>query len=739
MRSIFLLSLSLGLCAGENPNIRGTILDPTGRPVEAARVTCQTQSVYSNVEGRFTLAGIGSNDTCEVSVEKTGFETRSADLKTASDTKITLEIAGRVETVVVSANRTETTPEQAAVAANVITEQQLEARQFPMIFDVLREIPGLQIDAYGPPGTLAEVFTRGADSTGTLVLLDGVPLNDPGGELHLENLTSEGLDRVEVVRGPESALFGAEAAAGVIQLFTKHGDPENVVPHGSVTYERGSFQTDRWIANLTGGLLSRFDYSLSASEFHTVGEWPNTFNKNNTGTANIGYKISDYTQLRGIFRVYDAIAGIPGQIAYGIDDLVPNEHERDDTVSLRLDDSRGSNFRQQFTFGFHRLTDRYNDNEPYGEQPLAALVQNIAGPPPAVYFVALVNPNALPSVIPPGLSLVQTTNYFGGDNDSLNLTERKIVGYQGTLSYHGGALVFGYDYQDQSGSLSGIAASRTNNGFFANVQQSFGRRIFLSGGARVEHSSAFGTIGSGRGGASFLLLGDHGPLSSTSLRLSAGRGVTEPSLLQDYAQAAPYYFGNPTLRPETTTTYEAALVSEWWGRRVKTEVAAFRNSFRDLIAFVGDTWQNIEASWARGVETSTQARVNRNILVTGAYMWLDTRITASTTPESSDTGIGLPLVRRPRNSGSMSIAVTPKRWSLVLGGSFVGERQDADFTFGITRNPGYQNIYASASYDIAKHFTPILKVENLLNERYEEVLGYQALSRGILGGVRIHW
>ena len=99
-----------------------------------------------------------------------------------------------------------------------------------MLFDVLRDVPGLQVSQYGPPGALAEVFTRGAERTGTLVLLDGVPLNDPGGELHLENLTSEGIDRVEIVRGPQSALFGAEAAAGVIQLFTKHGDPEDTLP-----------------------------------------------------------------------------------------------------------------------------------------------------------------------------------------------------------------------------------------------------------------------------------------------------------------------------------------------------------------------------------------------------------------------------------------------------------------------------------------------------------------------------
>jgi len=733
MRTIFLLSLSLGLCAGET-TIHGTILDPSGRPVEAARITCQKQSVYSNAEGRFMIAGV---DTCNVQVEKPGFEPRTADLTAASEAKIALSIAGPVETVVVSANRTETTPEQAVVSANVITEQQLATRQFPMLFDILREIPGMQVSAYGPTGALASVYTRGADYTGTLVLLDGVPLNDPGGELHLENITSEGLDRVEVVRGPESALFGAEAAAGVIQLFTKRGNPEDTTPHGSVSYERGSFQTDRWIANLTGGLLSRLDYSLSASELHTVGEWLNTFYLNNTGIANIGYKFSDSTQLRAIFHAYAAHVGTPGQIAYGVDDPVPTEETRDNTVSLRLDDSRGANYQQQFTFGFHRLSDRYNDDEPYGEQPLAALVQNVAGPPAATYFVTLVNPYAPPSVIPPGLSLVQTDAFFG-PSDSLNITERKTAGYQGTLSHRTGAIVFGYGYQNQSGNLSGVEASRTNHGFFANLQQSWGSRLLFTGGGRVEHSSAFGTIGSGRGGASLRLFGEHGVLTSTSLRVSAGRGVTEPSLLENFAQS-PYFFGNPALRPETTTTYETGVASEWWGHRVRTEVSLFRNSFHNLIAFVSDTWENIEASWARGIETSLQARVSRNILINGSYMRLYTDITASTSPESSDTGIGEPLVHRPRNSGSLSIAVTPKRWSLVVGARFVGDRQDADFTFGITRNPGYENLYASASYDLAKHFMPILRIDNLLNERYEDVLGYQALSRGILGGVRIHW
>jgi vitamin B12 transporter len=254
----------------------------------------------------------------------------------------------------------------------------------------------------------------------------------------------------------------------------------------------------------------------------------------------------------------------------------------------------------------------------------------------------------------------------------------------------------------------------------------------------VEHSSAFGAIGSGRGGVSLLLFGEHGPLSSTVFRISAGRGVTEPSLLEEFAQS-PFFHGNPTLKPEETNTYEAGVVQEWWGRRIRTEVTAFRSSFHDLIAFVGDSWQNVEASWARGIESSAQTKIRRDLLLTGTYMRLYTRITASASPDSSTTGIGQELVHRPRNSGAVTLAFTPRKWSLTAGGRFVGERQDADFNFGANRNPGYENVFLSASYQATKHVTPVLRIDNLLNQRYEEVLGYTALSRSVIGGVRIGW
>ena len=178
---------------------------------------------------------------------------------------------------------------------------------------------------------------------------------------------------------------------------------------------------------------------------------------------------------------------------------------------------------------------------------------------------------------------------------------------------------------------------------------------------------------------------------------------------------------------------------EWWGHRVRSEVAAFRNSFKDLITYVYPSWQNIEQSWARGVELSTEARVIRNVLISGNYTRLYSRIVNSVSPLSPVTGIGQPLLRRPQNSGAITIAMTPRRWSFVVGARFIGDRHDSDYTFGVTRNPGYENVFLSAAYTMSNHVTPVLRIDNLLNEGYQEALGYAALSRTVIGGLRISW
>ena len=730
MRKLFLFLAGFCCVAGQPPSdIHGTVLDPSGRPVEGARVECGSAVVYTNDAGLFVVHGAS---TCKASITKAGFKLATEELNAGTPSELTLALQGPTETVIVTATRAEATAEQAAVAANVVTQQDFAVRDFPIIADVLREIPGLQLTDTGRRGGLTDLYTRGGDYTGTLVLLDGVPLNDPGGELNYAHLASTGIERMEVVRGPESALFGAEAAAGVIQLFTVRGDPENTRPHLEASYERGNFDTDRWTASISGGNGHRLDYAMSAEQLHTAGEFPNDFYLDTTGTANVGYRISDATSVRGVFHIYNAHIGTPNQVSYGIIDTDANEETRDETATVTVDDTRGAHYFQHAWFGYNHVHDAFNDaiEQVYD---VGAYVRDVPGPVPLTYFVQLLAP-PFPTQAPPGLRLVTTVADLY-PFPSLNITGRDTAGYQGTWSQSNGTLVFGYDYQHQFGTISNVGVSREHNGIFINEQKTIRKRLFLSAGARYEHSSAFGNQFVPRASAGFLLFGEHGAFSSTYLRVSAGRGITEPTLYENF-EVSDFAMGNPALKPETTRSYEAGIVQEWFHQRVRAEVSAFRNSFTNLITFVGTSWQNIDASWARGFESSVTLRLPSNVHFTGEYMRLYTDVVSSS---SYVTPVGSELVHRPRNSGAAMLSWTPRRWTFIAGGRIVGEQQDYDFTFGTNRNPGYENVYVSASYNLNKHITPVLRIDNLLNERYEEELGYQALSRSIIGGLRVRW
>ncbi len=169
------------------------------------------------------------------------------------------------------------------------------------------------------------------------MLLDGVPITEPGGSLDFVHLTSAGLDRMEVIRSPESALFGAEASSAVIQIFTHQGDAESDKTHGSLSYERGSFSTDHWTGALDGGLAQRIDYAFTADQYRSTGEFPNSAYRITSGTGNIGFKFSDKTSVRAVYRSFDSYTGTPR------------------TDVLRTDQSRrqreGSRFRGQRAFG----------------------------------------------------------------------------------------------------------------------------------------------------------------------------------------------------------------------------------------------------------------------------------------------------------------------------------------------------------------------------------------------------
>ena len=727
--SLLFAVASLLLTAGTACGAEGAVVDPSGRPVQGARVECAGESATTGPDGRFSFPQI---ERCQAAVSAPGFETIHQDIVSGAQARIELAIAGLSQRLVVSATRRETSPEEAGVAASVVSGTDLEQRQSPSLAEVLREVPGLAVSRYGAPGSLTSLFTRGGGSTGALVLVDGIPMNDPGGAINLAAFSTNEVDHIEVVRGPESALFGAEAASGVIQIFTERGDPERTLPHGSVSYDRGSFQTDRWTASLAGGSGARFDYALGAEQLHTVGEYQNDYFRDTTGSANLGYRLSAATQIRAIFRSFDAMLGTPNQVAYGIYALHANEATRDTAVGIRLDDARGSHYAQSLSISYHRSWDLSVDDSTDGPYNVAALVRDVTEPVARVYFEGLVNPSA---PVPPGLTLVTESVTLYPYDPYLSLSSREDLSYQGTLTHAGGAMVFGYDYERQGGVVSGTQVERDNHGLFLYEQRLVGRRLYLSGGVRVERNSAFGMKATPRGAASYRLA------SSTYLRASAGIGITEPSLIENYSNDM-WSVGNPNLRPEKAISYEAGLVDERFGRRLRTEVSAFANSYQDLIVYVFDqipgTWQNIQASRARGLEFSSQAKLASWLSLWGNYTRMWTRVTRSYEPDSLYDGVGQELPLRPGNSGAASVSVTPKRWRVQMGAVLVGERQDSDL-FGVTRSRGYQSVYAAGSFRLNRNVVPFLRVENALDSHYQEILGYPAPTRSAYGGLRFQW
>jgi outer membrane cobalamin receptor len=381
-----------------------------------------------------------------------------------------------------------------------------------------------------------------------------------------------------------------------------------------------------------------------------------------------------------------------------------------------LDDRRGGRFSQRALFGYHRYRDRFSDDisEFYD---ISALVKTSG---PKAYFIGLAPSGAAGSV--PGDGFVFAFSGF-------TFTDRVSTGYQGTLSQGKGALVFGYDYERQAGVISATDVERHNNGAYVHEQYALTSRIFMTAGARLEHSSTFGNKFTPRAAVTFRLP------SETYFRLSLARGIKEPALIENFARES-FYVGNPTLKPEKTTSFEAGLSREWFGKRVRTEVSYFRNRFTDRIEFdysaSPSSWRNIDRSWARGVELAGSAKLSRLVNVRANYTKLYTRnVTNLRNPE---------MVRRPRNAGAISLELTPRRWSLMAGARFVGERQEDDFVFfAINRNNGYENVFVNGSFKLTRHVELHLRIENALDEGYQEVLGYTALGRNAAGGVKLTW
>ena len=722
------LLLSSTAHAQDRTPVRGVVVDQNDLRLPRALVgwspdNAAAKGVFTNERGEFELM-VPTIGSCTIEVSLTGFTSASQPCNFHEPMRIVLAIAPVRESVVVTATRTEATTALVGASVTTFSEEQLERRQMPLVADLLRSTPGAMVVRTGAPGAVTSLFVRGGESTYNKVLVDGIPLNEPGGTFFFNNLTTESLERIEVVRGAQSALFGSDAMASVVQLFTKRG--ASPTPSGGVTIEGGSYATFRTSA-LVSGRSGRVDYAVGGARLSTDNRVPNSQFDNNGLSANVGTSIGDRATLRAIGRGEFGRNGVPGQTAFGRPDL--------DAFAKRHDGMFGVVFDQQ-------LTPKIRQRALYSLAVSHQQSTNLIADPP--YTARFEN----------HVASFESSDFLYDTRTELN---RHHASYQADIrlssdTTRGSQLTTALvDWDGERALLQDLRANTTNEPSRDNVgvsvqHQAVWRRVVATGSVRVEHNASFGGATVPRGSLVYVAHDDANAIGVTALHIAAGLGIKEPTLLQSFSPS-PFFRGNPDLDPERSRSVEAGIEQRLASNRVKLAATWFHNHFDDLISTRTTNPATFEAQYfnigntrARGVELTAELAPFEPLRVRAGYTLLDSTIIDSTSPASPVLKAGQPLFRRPKHSGFADISWNQGRLSATLAGVFIGEYVDSDFSSfqpPLVENPGYTVWDMRLAYRVTRVIRALLAIDNVANADYMEPLGYQALGRAARVGVRI--
>jgi vitamin B12 transporter len=790
-RSSALLIVSVSVCvsviAQSRGYLRGIVVDAQAAPVRGARVVLlvndrqAVRETFTNERGIFLLDGLKPGDYA-IAVEADGLtQTGGAQpvkigAGRESRIAIPLTVSAVEDAIVVSATRTEARTDETPANAFIISANELARAQRVNLFDALRLSPGVTAAQTGRRGGVTWLFVRGGEPDYAKVLIDGAPVNDAGGSYDFADLTADNAARVELIRGSQSAIYGSDAMTGVLQFFTHRGSTS--VPELEFAGEGGSFAFNRQFARLSGA-NGGFDYSASFTHLRDDGRDRNDDYQNRIASANLGYVFNARTQMRLTARNENSGLGMPGATGRFFPDPDERAKRRRVTTGARLEDQTTKRWRQSLSFA-------YSESNFLCFDPVAQDLTRSDTPP----------------ALQPILETAEDDHHGDRREYFNNHYRRRGLRYQTDLAdlapLKGHFITAGLEYEEERAVLdsgfageSHVAPMRMNAGAFVQDQFAYTSRVVINLGVRVENNQAkvpqdfskalfnfgsrlydgkvgYGTEVMPKVGALILLrrAGLQSQKGPTRLRVNYGEGIKAPTMLEAFSQSY-LLLGNPDLRPERTRSFDVGLEQFFWKDRLRVEGVYFKNRFRDQIAFIADPstsggpvklpdgrkthFINNDRATAEGFELSISARPNRWLRFDGNYTLLDTKLDAASDVFDSDAGtlipnpeVGLPLYRRPRHSGSASVAFISGRFDANLDGVFVGKRRDFDpalFSRFDTKgrpiyNGGYTKLDLAGSYRLSSLVSLFGRIENLLNQDYEEVLGYPAYRLNFSAGMR---
>ena len=713
------------------------VADPHHAAVSGAQVELlrehDTRTVamqLTSAEGMvvFQLADAGPY---QVKVLAPGFAQETIEVSTQRELIVTLRLATASETVVVSATRTPVVAEAAGADVDTLSAGQLTTMQPVAANDAVRFLPGAVVNTAGQRGGLSSLFVRGGESNYNKVIVDGVTINEPGGTFDFGTLSLSQGDRMEFVRGAQSTLYGSDAMTSLVQVSTRTGSTS--VPEFRFGADGGNFQTAHGYASLAGA-RGRFDYNVFGDQFNTNGSGVNNAYSDSLQGANLGARVNDSASLRIRIRHSNSHSGNPGEWSFnGYDPLVPSNGLTAPLVPL-----------QPNPYEWSQLNNLLGGIElvlatPNGWQHRVSGFDY-------VYRYNEQNPGDAARVDPFG----DPIDFPSNEIDHIN---RGGFEYQGDYSERTWAhTTFGYRLENENGYVGDIDYGAQNHGqrlnqdAYAQQEMTLGRLGVIAGG-RFVHDGAFGNTGVPRVALSWQALRGNDIFSGTRLRFSYATGFKEPRLEETFngIPGDPFNIPNPGLKPERVRAFEAGFQQNLFGDKYALGATYFNNLFRNQINYVVTNnppnfpgqYVNVNEAFAQGAEVLFRAKLRSSLLVNSAYTYTSSQYLENPAPFDAIYDPGQPLLRRPKHSASSTISYLGNRWGANLGGSFVGRRADSDFdNFGITHAAGYVRVDLGGWYAIHSRLTAYVNVENALDRRYNEVVGYPALPVNFRAGMR---
>jgi vitamin B12 transporter len=626
----------------------------------------------------------------------------------------------RLGDLVVTATRIPTPESAIPAATTVIWGDDLREHGVHYVLDALRDVPGIMVVQTGSYGGVTSLFLRGGESDDVKVLLDGVPLNLPGGSINLANLTTDDIDRIEVVRGPVSVLYGADAVSGVVQLFTRRmGDRGNV----DLSARGGSFGT----SDLSGhmGVAGRV-WSFSATGSQSASDGTYSFNdghRNAVGSMQLGFDGGRKGQAALTLRYGDATAHFPTDD--GGNPVDHNQFSTEKTFAGGLDASRPlgrttsihlQGFASRLNEGYTNRSDTSADTLGFDYVDDRTGITWRRGVDTRLDW--RVHPATLLSA---GAGIEHETD----DEHDIGVSN------------------FGFGVSNDTALFSAVRTTR--NGYVQVLSNPSGA-VSLQAGARVDNNSAFGTFGTWRVGAAWHLTTD------ARLWADVGTAFKAPTFPQLFAQSA-FEVGNPALAPERSRSADVGAETACVQRRVHLGVTVFWQEFRDLIQYVSaapgqPTYVNLGGADSRGVEATATVNVSARITLGAHWTWLHTEVTDTGVASSPTFQQGSSLIRRPGVSGGGTVTYRWQGVALAATVLRIGPRDDVDFS-GVTAArvtlPTYTTLDLALDAPVRRAIgrSPgvdlTLRGENLLNAAYQQTVGFAGRGRTLLAGGRLRF